>query len=807
MADTFNQTEFFVGGESADDGNGNTGRTPYKPLATVAQAVSIINTLLATNSANEPVQYTIHVKDGISPEEVAETIIIERNITVECWKSSPGDKRGAKTLTRNANVSIFTVSSGGSLTIDGVETSDGGWSGLVLDGNKDGPDGTADTDDDITGSGIKINTNGTLTLNGGTIQNCKSANGGAVYVSDGSFIMNCGTICGNTATSYGGGVYMYRSSSTFNMSGGTIGGNNAKYGGGVYNEGGTMYMHGSAVIGDAEQATPASDTTHCSNYATKGGGGIYSSYDGVKLYIGYKPGANAGDDPVADADFSGGIYYNYCSTTSTNPDDGGGGILQYAGDTLITNCKIKNNGSTYNGGGILQYNGTCVITNTEISGNSAKFGGGIYDNKNIELSDGTVISGNTATSNGSGVFVYVSTFKISGSAYIKSAGTGANDIYLGESPSSAKITITGALNPPSANGIVATIKPYNYTSTDPVVVAADGVSNDVFTAACGKFNITSNTSNGVTTFYKLNTDGSISAEPNSISGNTVSVSSSSLDSLEFTAGSSYEFVVDEEFSNSDLSSLFNNIKSSNIGASTVDLSDVSITSMTAWVYGKVETIILPSGVTSLSSQTFENGSALKEIVVSEDNPNYTTVDGVLYNKNMTKLICYPRLKEGSEFTLPSTVTSLAYGAFARSENLEVINGLQQITTIDDMTTFSSMKKIKELNLTGLTSGIKSYAIEYSSVEKVYLSSSVSSFGMDCFYYCSKLSEIHFARTTPPSLNNGNGHTEFTGCNSNLKFYVPSGSKSAYLGATGDRGFANPDYNALASSLESRIIEE
>ncbi len=51
---------------------------------------------------------------------------------------------------------------------------------------------------------------------------------------------------------------------------------------------------------------------------------------------------------------------------------------------------------------------------------------------------------------------------------------------------------------------------------------------------------------------------------------------------------------------------------------------------------------------------------------------------------------------------------------------------------------------------------------------------------------------------------------FTSNNTNLKIYVPAGSKAAYLADT-DRegGFANPSYNGLASRADfsDLIIEE
>ena len=63
----------------------------------------------------------------------------------------------------------------------------------------------------------------------------------------GTFTMNGGTISGNSAYDWGGGVYV-RNNSTFTMEGGTITDNTAKtFGGGVYVAYGTFTMSGGTI--------------------------------------------------------------------------------------------------------------------------------------------------------------------------------------------------------------------------------------------------------------------------------------------------------------------------------------------------------------------------------------------------------------------------------------------------------------------------------------------------------------------------------------------------------------------------------
>ena len=97
----------------------------------------------------------------------------------------------------------------------------------------------------------------------------------------------------------------------------------------------------------------------------------------------------------------------------------------------------------------------------------------------------------------------------------------------------------------------------------------------------------------------------------------------------------------------------------------------------------------------------------------------------------------------------------------------------------------------------------------AKLQKVTLSSSISKIMINSFWNCSQLKELHFKRTTPPALDDRYSDKEFDNCN-NLKFYVPAGSKNAYLAtSTNSDGFANTSRNYLASrsNFSDLIIEE
>jgi len=62
----------------------------------------------------------------------------------------------------------------------------------------------------------------------------------------------------------------------------------------------------------------------------------------------------------------------------------------------------------------------------------------------------------------------------------------------------------------------------------------------------------------------------------------------------------------------------------------------------------LKSITIPSSATKIYSSAFSNCTGLTEINVDPSNPNYCSVDGVLYSKDKTELICVPLGKFAKE---------------------------------------------------------------------------------------------------------------------------------------------------------------
>ena len=68
-------------------------------------------------------------------------------------------------------------------------------------------------------------------------------------------------------------------------------------------------------------------------------------------------------------------------------------------------------------------------------------------------------------------------------------------------------------------------------------------------------------------------------------------------------------------------------------------------------------------MTEMGNDAFFGCSSLTTIVVAEGNTIYSSLNGVLFNKVKTELICYPADKADKSYSIPNSVTSIGGDAF------------------------------------------------------------------------------------------------------------------------------------------------
>ncbi len=155
----------------------------------------------------------------------------------------------------------------------------------------------------------------------------------------------------------------------------SVTGNSASsYGGGVYNRYGTMTVDDCTVTG---------------NSAGTGGGGIMN-FGGIFTGI----GTTTVDD---------------CSVTGNSAASYGGGIGNIAGTLSVDDCTVAGNSAASKGGGIF-VDGTTTVDDCAITGNSSgSSGGGLYVNYSTLTMTGDTVAADVAGVSGGGIAVMLNT--------------------------------------------------------------------------------------------------------------------------------------------------------------------------------------------------------------------------------------------------------------------------------------------------------------------------------------------------------------------------------------------------------------
>ncbi len=171
----------------------------------------------------------------------------------------------------------------------------------------------------------------------------------------------------------------------------------------------------------------------------------------------------------------------------------------------------------------------------------------------------------------------------------------------------------------------------------------------------------------------------------------------------------------------------------------------SVTSIGEWSFASclsLEDIFIPKNVNEIRDGAFYNCKNLKEINVDDSNKNYSSVDGVLFNKDKTQLIQYPIKKEGVCYNIPEGVTSIKVVAFTQCNNLTTITIPNSVTSIENCAFYGCSNLTRVAIPSGVTN-IDGSAFKYcKSLEKVLCLGNASKLGSETFDYCSSNLKIY-----------------------------------------------------------------
>lgn len=351
-------------------------------------------------------------------------------------------------------------------------------------------------------NGAGVTNLGTFTMEGGTISqnrafsttnvNASGRGGGVFNQAKATFVLNGGSIIGNTAE-VGGGVYNYGNTlkeaerGNFTMEKGEISGNRAVYadgkagrGGGVYNHGAVFTMKGGTISKNQAVANPPGSGVH-------------------------PPDPPSSKQPITTQpqDGYGGGVYNF-GTVGNNTNKiceikAAAFILQ--GGSISENEAELGGGGFYNQAGLVDYyhgqesdipkGATVEMKGGEVTQNTAKNGGGIHNADGLVAITAGMISENTASENGGGIYSLRNTNSTHRDFFIVEQATIANNkagisgggIYNGYQFVIAGATVRG--NEAPAGGGVTNIQAFTFwsgeiTGNKAIGNGSDGVGGGVY---------------------------------------------------------------------------------------------------------------------------------------------------------------------------------------------------------------------------------------------------------------------------------------------------------------------------------------
>ena len=148
-------------------------------------------------------------------------------------------------------------------------------------------------------------------------------------------------------------------------------------------------------------------------------------------------------------------------------------------------------------------------------------------------------------------------------------------------------------------------------------------------------------------------------------------------------------------------------------------------------------INIPNSVTTIEGGAFSHCSGLNAIMVNADNANFSSSEGVLFDKSQQRLVQCPGGKKG-EYNIPKSVKTIGYEAFGGCRELTAINIRNSVTTIE-YGTFSGCSGLTAINIPNSVKTIGGYAFSScKGLTEINIPNSVTSIGENAFDDCSGL---------------------------------------------------------------------
>ncbi len=169
---------------------------------------------------------------------------------------------------------------------------------------------------------------------------------------------------------------------------------------------------------------------------------------------------------------------------------------------------------------------------------------------------------------------------------------------------------------------------------------------------------------------------------------------------------------------------------------------LSVPSISIEVCDSLKEIYIGDGVESVHISA---AVPIENINVSKKNPNYTSVKGVLFNKDKTVLQRYPVGRTASKYTVPEGVTVLGSSAFLDSVYLEEIKMPDTVKEIKG-NCFNNCVKLSKISFSDSleTIGYSAF-LNCDSIKSIKLPESVVAISAYAFLSCDALTDVEIPK--------------------------------------------------------------
>lgn len=203
-------------------------------------------------------------------------------------------------------------------------------------------------------------------------------------------------------------------------------------------------------------------------------------------------------------------------------------------------------------------------------------------------------------------------------------------------------------------------------------------------------------------------------------------------------------------------------------------------------------ITLPASITNITNGgDFSNLftlTGLEIINFDSEHPDFCSIDGVVFNKDKTKLVYCPPQKAGS-YTIPESVTTIGIWGFLNNKKLTSISMSNNVTTLEDYA-FESCSALTDITLSTAITSIPYYCFDNcdslteftipsniktivtrafndcNNLQTVTFSEGNTIVHAYCFYGCNKLTHVYLSDTITEIDDNA-----FENCTSLEVFYI------------------------------------